>query len=702
MLNTLKSQVMKRLLTIGLILTSVFALTNCSEQIVSPDQDDIIVDETIENDELQEEGFGVPYEIFVDEPSTKTISDGQSTYWVNEEVALENGLSTDDIDRVSLFSISTEPSESTYKNHGKFTYVGDRRFVGERGTIGKTNHWYCVYPYNSSHSTNAPTEPASIKARVEIGSANLTLERADNKMHIAGKNYPMFGTITNATHDATLKFTQMSHMSSLVALKVVNQGDSPKDNLTKNRDGKEQNIVIREVTFSVPSVTTKDADGNDIKQTSIPIVGLFDATIPGSLKSASFTAVSGTSNTVTITLPNEITIAPGEDATFYFAIRPFGLNNVTRINTGLILDVGINGSVRRVTIPDNAAQFAPGSMKTIRVPVKFSYPKVSDATEIKSSGRMQGDQAETAISLGVSPKEMNINGENTPVYVLSKNGASSKVVISGFAKDLIAALPVGFYTSRWNNLPAAMKVHSVQLWLPKYKDGYKTVTERVAIKDYSDSWALKALLVLAQAAGIKFDDTYGIPRSTMDVFVNNQSLLNFNAIVDSYDFDKNNVIIMDESPIYKEVKSDRIDNFLDSFQATVKEEDPATNKEVENKYVATCDGLSALLTPGHNEDGSINFPDSDTQKLAESTAKAIYYKFHNTFSSFTSYDLDLSGLLGYYFSGWEDFMHKIRDAKFQVILETCPYDFSDSGTINPLVIWGFDAYGPNDETKPNN
>ena len=687
MLNTLNTQVMKRLFTIGLMLASAFALTNCAEEIEAPVHDDVTVDGNIENITSPEDGVRTPYEIFVDGQDTKTISDGTYTYWVDEESALANGLSKDAIDRVNLYSLEVA-SNSNVSNalmHSQFTYMGNRTFVGELiGNIGATNNWYCLYPYNEDSSV----ESATITSQVIIGSSDYiqTQESANNRSHIAGPNHPMLGHIQSLSGTSSPVFN-MAHLSALVALKVVNEGDGQSNN-------GDANIVVNELTFAIPDVSTVDADKKTVSQKQIPIVGAFVLTVSGEDNAVSFSPVDdATSNIVTLRLAKSVTIAPGAEATFYIAVRPFGADSITRTNTDPILEVGINGSKRQVVINKDKAKFTSGNITTVRVPVKLSYPKVSDALQIMSSGRKEGDRGEQVIRLGES-RNMTINGETVPVYVLSEDGNTQMVTIRGFAKDMFAALPLGFYASRWNNRPTAMKLHSVQLWLPKYSDGYKTITQRVEIRNYSDDWTLNNILLPGAAAvGVKFDNTYGIPRSTMDMFVKNQSLLNFNGIVDNYNFDENNVIILDENPVYKEVKPDRIDKFLESFTATVDNV----------KCTATCAGMEAILLKGVDDKttGELVFPndeDGAIENLASTTAKAIYYKLLNTLSDFKG--VDLSGLMGNYFTGYEDFMRKIRDAKIQVVLETCPYDFSDSGTINPMVLWGFDAYGPNDETKP--
>lgn len=225
MSNNLKTQAMKRLLTIGLVLSSVFALTNCSEQLVTPEKEQINVDGNIENNTPQEGLASIPYEVYVNEPETKTIASGGKTYWVDEATALANGLGKDAVDRVTIY---TQGSDSKYTCHGKYTYAGNKKFVGDLyGESGETNNWYCLYPYNSSV---AATGKSGIEETFIFGAStaeNYTqIQYGENNMdHIAGKNYPMWGT-TPENNKNNPTFT-MSHLSSLVEIKLVNETGNP-------------------------------------------------------------------------------------------------------------------------------------------------------------------------------------------------------------------------------------------------------------------------------------------------------------------------------------------------------------------------------------------------------------------------------------------------------------------------------------------
>ncbi len=312
--------------------------------------------------------------------------------------------------------------------------------------------------------------------------------------------------------------------------------------------------------------------------------------------------------------------------------------------------------------------------------------------ELKSKGTKSDDKEQQIINIPTQPRNMTINGELVPIYVIGENGQKGTITIRGFAKDMFGALPVGFYASRWNDLPTAMTLHSIQAWLPEYdsvwswdswsyQTDYTTIASRKAIKDYNGLASFLLGLYQAFTGTALFDNNYGILRTTIEKFVDNIALMTFNGMVANGDFDANNVIFLDENPVYKEVTADRVDGFLDSFSA-----------EVEGKTcVATCAGLTAILfdaTPQKN--GTFTFADSKKKAIAEETANAIYYKLKNTISKFGGDGLDLSGLLAMYFTDPTDLMRKLRDTEIQVIIETRP--FEDTGnTLNPIVFWGFES-----------
>lgn len=411
MSNTLKPQAMKRLLTIGLMLATALAFTNCSEQFVSPDQEnDIIIDGTV--DTPQDEAVRTPFEFFVEEPETKTISNGQSTFWVSEAIAKENGL---EVDRVNLFSKAVEDGTG-FMLHGKHTYAGNQRFAGELiGTIGETNDWYCIYPYHSS----TVVENGAISANVVIGGTKITTNKFSangpqsndyviqyqdldgSKRHIAGNNYPMYGK-TRSPKGTKPTFTTVNHMSSLVALKIKN-------------DGHGGDIVIRNAELRAPE----------------SIVGEFKATITD--EGVTYTDLNASRN-AKIELSDAVTIPANETATLYLAVKPFTVKAKGK------LSILVNNSIKTVTLPEQI-EFKAGKITTLTVSInKLVHTTESDGKAFL--GAMEN--CTTGLTATINGKTVN------DVMIIGSKDEPGHITIQGKLLEVINSLPIGFYATSYN------------------------------------------------------------------------------------------------------------------------------------------------------------------------------------------------------------------------------------------------------------
>lgn len=410
---------MKRQLTIGLMLAAAFTLTNCSEQLVSPDlENDIIVDETIENDTPQGEDVRIPYEVLVNEPTTKTISDGEKIYWVDESTAVANGMGKQGTDKVNIFSTLADGS---YKSHGVFVYAGDKRFVGElAGNLGATNNWYCLYPYGENNKVSG----TGIDATVTIGATQesgyiQTQLAADSKSHIAGTACPMYHYLEGQSGTATPQFT-MKHLSALLAINIVNEGG-------------EGDILVNsaEVNFQTE------------------VVGDFDVKIKGN--DVTYTPVSGkaSKNAVLSLGGATFTVAPGESLKLYMAVKPCVINAGEKAFT-----VKINGSSKQITL-DKDLTFAKGSMTTLNVPLKLNAPTESNVFTLNGGklASLIGDYTSTEI--------MYINGHEVEVSVLGTPAKPGQVQISGTPQELLSRVPISFYASSYGNNQGVMRVESI-------------------------------------------------------------------------------------------------------------------------------------------------------------------------------------------------------------------------------------------------
>jgi hypothetical protein len=176
----------------------------------------------------------------------------------------------------------------------------------------------------------------------------------------------------------------------------------------------------------------------------------------------------------------------------------------------------------------------------------------------------------------------------------------------------------------------------------------------------------------------------------------------FNGLVESSHFDsdpsKANVVILDENPIYKEMSIVTVNAFLSKF------DDGKGN-------VATYEGMKAILNATKNSDGTLTFSSDATENtrlagIAEQTAKAIIGKLQTVvgagemtkdfFIAKVSVTLAEAICPGF-FANTTDFMHKMRDMKFEIVIETFPYADSyptaatPSTKLQPIMFWGFDA-----------
>lgn len=649
---------MKRILIPGLMLAAAFALTNCSEQLVPPVQEgDSIVEETVEASQIEE----VPFEVFAqsEEVETKTSATGSKGY-----LKWEAG------DALNVFH--SQAGKNSYSKHGQFIvdtnnedgakkglFIGNLNLGGAKDVkLYDKNDWFFLYPY-SRDDTPTVTNNVVTLGKVTIGSAagGVQYQKAANsKEHIAGENYPMYGKVQNLAKSKN-PAANMKHLSALVAVKVVNEGHGG-------------DITIEDVAFEAKE----------------DIVGDFTLKMPAS-GGHTFTG-QGTAEAkkakVAFSDPetnfSSVTIAKNESTTLYLAVKPF------TVKSGASLTIRVNGSARTVKMSKDVT-FEAGKVTTIKVPVKdyvydadnnpTGHPYTSDALDITSKGNLASDTDQKIINIG-GKQTMTINGkENIDVYVVGEEGKSGTITIQGFAKEMVNALPVGFYASQWNSQPTAMTIKTINAYIPEYKTSggffgigatthYSQVKER---KSLSEGYG-----TLAGTLG--WDLSNGITR---DLIVNTLGIaaqtITFNGMVANGGFDNKNVVILDENPVYKEVSNEKVEEYLKRFGAD-----------------ATLQGLKDILN-GEMKDDKVDWTDE-----AKKTGQAIYNKVKGVIAGKVGDSLAgiAMGIVG--FSSYEVLMYKFRDMKFELVIETYPYAAkytteTPTTTLQPIVFWGFDAYG---------
>ena len=684
MSNYLKTKAMKRLSIFGLMLASAFALTNCTEQVQLPDVDnDLIVDE-ITNQENPEEGISIPFEVYATaDAETKTANDGIYTNWQNE-------------DDISVYH-SAPGNTSHFQKHKKFTIrdVNEGLFGGELLEkdlpLGENNDWYFLYPYSSSADTPSAAQ-VTIGASKDAEGLYVQTLSAGSKSHIAGPNYPMYGVQPKVSKSSNPR-VQMKHLSALVALKVVNQGDGIQDN-------GDESIIVKDLTFSVPQITSK--------QTQLPIIGAFTVNTTGSKVTASnFTPVSGSSsNIVTLKLTESVTIPSGGEATFYIAVRPFNESSITRTVTDPILEVTINGSKRQVSIPSDKANFEAGTITTLRVPVKLSHPKTSNAL---SSTEVVGYEF-----ISWSNKNditLKVNGEKVNAYEVGAEGKLGTITLEGYAADMIKAMDVGFYASTWNGKRAAMTISNMNVWLP-YGNGISKFNEHQGLKDvliseleddFGSTIAKAAVegLIGGMSSGIPRDKSSSFDFITLTQFIDPQTIT-FNGVLENGAGSAvDDIFILDEEPIHKGITAKTVNNLLEEKFYFI----DASG----NKLIPTYEGLKDIINGNENSDAANTTANAIYNKLKKVFADRGVYKISKkvVFVTVTA-DISFTNVFNALIPDVDALKDMVKKMKVQVTISTCPYhpnkaDYGSkaspitlnniSGDKNPMIFWGLDMNG---------
>ena len=435
MFNTLqKHNTMKRLLTIGLMLVSAFALTNCAEEIAPPVQDDITVDGNIENITPPEEEVNIPFEVFATvggETDTKTVNWGNATYWK-------------DNDQISVFHGTGE----NYTHNSIFELIdaSTGKFAGAlKNTLNEKNDWYFLYPYSSSATT--------IRAvPVTIGESNLTIQ-AGSKAHIAGDKSPMYGVQNQVEIDMSPDIS-MNHLAAVVAFKIVNNTNGPIN--INDIELLSQTPLVGNYTVDLKQIDDKGKINAPTKNDAEEVI-------------SPFTSIGSNPKSVKITTSE--TIDSERSVTFYFAICP----NIIKLNTLKIL---VNGS-EKVPQADDEITFEAGKITTLKLEVNpLSTPIDNDALGYTFTGRKYREDGNITknvvtfynvengqyVQITQPTASININNNmNVPIYVLGDN-KTSIIRIEGKGSDLVNVLPVTFYASRWNDKPTAMRLKKVDVY----------------------------------------------------------------------------------------------------------------------------------------------------------------------------------------------------------------------------------------------
>ena len=262
---------------------------------------------------------GRPVEIILSDAATRTVNSGMGTKW-------ENG------DALNVFVAPAGSAE--YSANAKFE-VDDAANNHAKGTAELTADaydWYLLYPYSSYIKTPANTGsgyiPVGSKSNEKQTQAGL-----NSMAHLSGENLPVYGVAKNVARDET-PVVSMKHVASVVAINLTNATSTA--------------LKVDEVSFTA----SQDIVGTyyiDFSQETLAFKGSGNNYV---------------SNTASLTVSGDETIAAGASAKFYLAIKPFTAKGqdklVVKVHSGeLVFE-------KEVSLP-TAVEFKSGVIKQLNV-----------------------------------------------------------------------------------------------------------------------------------------------------------------------------------------------------------------------------------------------------------------------------------------------------------------------------------------------
>lgn len=359
---------MKKIIMMGLMLASAFALTNCSEEFV----------QQIETPETDQAVGVVPFEIYASALQTKTANDGMSTVWV------EN-------DQINVFH--AEAGAASYVNDDVFAIykqnLADGLFQGalKQPLTASAYDWYFFYPYTIGMKTPAGDAVVTLAGKTQTQKGN------SNMAHIAGVNYPMCAVVENVAAGET-PAGMMQHMTALVAINVQNNTSKP------------MTVVSAGIRASESLVGTyyMDFTGEEVVYTP--------------------SGDQYVSNTANLEVVDGEDIAAGSSAKFYIAVKPF------TAEAGSRLTVYVNGSQKTITIPETT-EFEAGKIKTINVPVVKMKNSLKTSEDVQAKHFEAGDNTDPFHSATINGVKANnvvvIGTENETGKIVLKGSISDFV-----------------------------------------------------------------------------------------------------------------------------------------------------------------------------------------------------------------------------------------------------------------------------------
>lgn len=345
---------MKKIFSFGAIAAAVMAFAGCAQEIEQPEVP-------------QQEG--VAYEL-VAEVSTKTVNDGMSTKWAED-------------DALNVFF--TEAGSESYGSNNKFTIVDveEGKFEGTLTTYPdptKNYDWYVIYPYNEKVTTPASTTSGYLT----LGGKTQFQNGVDNMAHIAGDKYPLYGKLLSNPGNE-VPALELSHIASLLKVVVKNTTTEP--------------VVVSDVYFTAPE----------------DIVGTYYLNVTGD---DAVVCTSSGADYVASTARLQVTdaeVPANGEAAFYLAVKPF------KAEAGAQLALAINDvEAGKIVTLTEAKSFEAGVITTlnftIEEAVEPNLPVEATVAEFLAAETLENGNETEYVLTGVITRMYRENNTNDTLY----------------------------------------------------------------------------------------------------------------------------------------------------------------------------------------------------------------------------------------------------------------------------------------------
>ena len=386
----------KNFISLGLMLSAVITLTDCSKQ-VEQEAVETVVEKPVAKPKT-------PFKLIAG-TGTKTTADGTAA-------------------GASISWVAGDAMAVFYAPAGTAEYSANNRFtIPEEGLASNTfttdadislteaqYDWYAFYPYESHITTPANTGAGYVLVG-NYKNSSQTQAGNDNKAAIAGSQVPLYGRVKSLPKEDTPSI-QMHQALSFIEVAVKNTGT--------------ESLTVKEISFTAPE----------------DIVGQYFIGFSGSAEDpVAFTARGNdyVSSTATLKVSDGDAIAQNGTAYFYLAVKPFSAGS------GDELTISVNNYEKTITLTKDVS-FTAGKIKKVGFTYDYTPPVFVPAEFELATSIAPGDEIIVASGTVGEVKVMKQYESGNNYKQVDATASSGKITSSEQMAILTVGMVDGAYT----------------------------------------------------------------------------------------------------------------------------------------------------------------------------------------------------------------------------------------------------------------